>query len=137
RANHAGDVAERARARAPLLERPGRLALEVDDHDPRVAADEHLAEVEVPVMTDRPAGVGSEALGEAPDPVDRLAPARGEVRPAAAGGEVERALDLRDDARGDAAERRRRERLGGERGIVRGGGEGRVQRRGRTAELAG
>ena len=49
RAQHAGDVAQRRMLRAPLRERPRRLAFEVDD-DEVVARDQHLAEVIVAVV---------------------------------------------------------------------------------------
>ena len=46
-----GDVAERAVLDAALADRPGRLALEVDDHEVATRV-QHLAEVEVAVGAD-------------------------------------------------------------------------------------
>ena len=51
RADQAGDVARRGRLAPPLLQRPVRFAREIDDED-IVLDDQHLAEMEVAVMTD-------------------------------------------------------------------------------------
>ena len=59
RAQHAGDVDERAALEAPFGRRAGRLALEVDDHEVPPGP-EHLAEVVVAVHAD---AAGVDAVG--------------------------------------------------------------------------
>ena len=116
RAEHAGDVAERAALDAALAQRPQRLAFEIDD-DEVVAGVEDLAEVVVAVRAD--ALAGDPAAEHRADVLLQIGFARQQLLHVgmifrAAADELQRLHHLRADVLIDRALIVRRERLGRE-----------------------